>query len=54
MGLHELEERVGIETLSPNGIMGDARLGDARRGETYLERFLAGVVASVERARQPA
>jgi creatinine amidohydrolase/Fe(II)-dependent formamide hydrolase-like protein len=47
-------QRVGIETLSPNGIMGDARLGEAARGERDLERFVAGVVASVERVRHPA
>jgi creatinine amidohydrolase/Fe(II)-dependent formamide hydrolase-like protein len=31
--------------------MGDARLGEAARGERYLDRFVAGVVASVERVR---
>jgi creatinine amidohydrolase len=44
------EQREGVEALSPNGVMGDPRLGEAERGNAYLERFVSGVVASVERA----
>jgi creatinine amidohydrolase len=45
------EERVGVEALSPNGVMGDPTLADADRGEAYLERFVSAVVANVERAQ---
>jgi creatinine amidohydrolase len=48
------EQREGVEALSPNGVMGDPTLADAARGDAYLERFVSGVVASVERHRQPA
>jgi creatinine amidohydrolase len=48
------EQREGVESLSPNGVMGDPTLADVRRGEAYLERFVSGVVDSVERFHQPA
>jgi creatinine amidohydrolase len=54
-GIRRMYERCeGVESLASNGIMGDPRLADATRGEAYLERFVAGVVASVERVGQAA
>jgi len=41
----------GIGSVSPNGVLGDQRAGDARRGELYLGRLAAYLAAEVERCR---
>jgi creatinine amidohydrolase len=48
------EKREGVESLSPNGVMGDPTLADVTRGQAYIDFFVSGVVDSVERFRRPA
>jgi creatinine amidohydrolase len=41
----------GIGSVSPNGVLGDQRAGDARRGEFYLDSLAEYLAADVERVR---
>jgi creatinine amidohydrolase len=52
--LAEIMDRMmsqGIEAVSANGVLGDQRPGDARRGQTYLDSLATYLAAEVERLR---
>ena len=42
----------GIDRVSPNGVLGDQRAGDARRGEFYLNTLAEYLVNEVKQARE--
>jgi creatinine amidohydrolase/Fe(II)-dependent formamide hydrolase-like protein len=42
----------GIDKVSPNGVLGDQRAGDAKRGDFYLNTLAEYLVTQVGRARE--
>ncbi len=44
--------RLGIGAVSTNGVLGDQRGADAKRGEFYLERLAEYLAEDLERARE--
>ena len=44
--------REGIDQISPNGVLGDQRAGDGKRGELYLNTLAEYLVNEVKRVRE--
>jgi creatinine amidohydrolase len=44
--------REGIDKVSPNGVLGDQRAGDAKRGDFYLNTLAEYLVTEVEQVRE--
>ena len=42
----------GIDKVSPNGVLGDQRAGNGKRGEFYLNKLAEYLVTEVERVRE--